>query len=1438
MLNHATNHIPNVGNKLERKILIILSQTKRILLICVLLLHQVVVTQNSIEHSNYKHKNHFIENKGQILDQNGNPNKDVFYLLNTNGLNVQLRKNGFSYDVYDGERNKDSTSTELFKPKIHRIDFDFLNYNPKVNIKTFDLVSHKLNYYNVIDKPDGVLEVKSFKKIVYENLYPNIDLEFFVPPDPQKPVEYNFIIHPNGNISDIKMQIGGAKANLHKSYLEIKTDFGVLKETIPLSWTEKNGVKSSCTINYERLAANIFGFQNFNHKKSKKSTIIIDPTPVREWGTYFGGFWGNGSNLGNVDTDQDKNSVYVTSTTSWDNIATAGSHQTDNFILSTSLRHNTGLMMKFDQGGILLWATYYGGVGPTEFLDVKTDSENNILAGGYTYSETHIATQNSHQENLSNEADGFLVKFNSNGVRLWSSYYGGLGADRLNTVSVDSSDNIYIAGSTISSNNIATVGAHDEQVDDNSYDGFIAKFSPEGIREWGTYYGGSDKDEINELSIGTNGNIYLVGSTESVDNIATPGSFQDTLHINVSQTSDREDAFVTKFNSDGSIIWGTYFGGDAIDWGYGLALDSDNNVIISGATQSLIDISYNNSHQPTKGGDISDWDDFLAKFSENGEMLWSSYYGGEERENYVACAVDVDSENNIFLTGGTYSLTNISTSGVYQEDYPATASGHIVYLVKFDELGNREWGTYYSDFQTTPTDVHINDEAIYIFGNTSSLTGISTDGAHQTDPNSSSNQFSSYSDLFIAKFRECGASITVNVTEFLCVGEDIELNASGGISYSWTGPNGFVSNSANPIVTNADINDSGIYSVSIESADGCEFSTNFNVTVSNRPIVNTIANIEACEDQNNQGFSNTFDTSNVEAEVLGSQINMTVSYYDQNSNLLPSPLPNPFSNSIQYNETITVRVANNNNPDCYEETSFQLIVNPLPLISNLEDLVVCDDNNDGYSTFDTTGIETTLIGNQNNVSLTLFDGNGNSLPSPLPNPLSNSVQNIETITARIINDDTNCYSETAFDLVVNPNPIAHPIDPLLGCDDNDDGISEYFDTSNVENHVLNGQTGMTVTYSTENGIELASPLPNPFTNTETNNQNIIVRVENQNSNCFSETILELQTVTQPNITQPNNLYACDQGDGFSEFNTTQLEEQIIGNQTGLTIKYYDANNNELTSPLPLLFQNTTAFNQIINVRVENVSSPICFFETSFNLIVNRLPEINLEEDYFICDFEPSINLAVNSSFNSYAWYFEDGTLISSSYSAELINQGDYTLTVTQLENDILCENSFSFSLIRYNLPEITEVNYGQLGNNYIEIIASGNGDLEYSLDGINYQDSNYFPNIQGGTYTAFVRDKEGCGEDMEEVTIIDYPKFFTPNNDGYNDYWQIEGIEKYPNNKILIFDRYGKLLTQLSLNSLGWDGFYNGKEMPSNDYWFTANLNNEIIFSGHFALKR
>ncbi|OBX26974.1 hypothetical protein A9996_02065 [Gelidibacter algens] len=682
-------------------------------------------------------------------------------------------------------------------------------------------------------------------------------------------------------------------------------------------------------------------------------------------------------------------------------------------------------------------------------------------------------------------------------------------------------------------------------------------------------------------------------------------------------------------------------------------------------------------------------------------------------------------------------------------------------------------------------------------------------------------------------------NISNNCSEFL---KEFRVENSANVAsvlWDFGDPASGTDNNSTDISPFHDFSADGSHTITatITSKDGSIVVISKTIDVKEPPNAYGINNVYACETVYNTGISSSFDLSTVTQQVLGGQTNKVVTFVDGRGQKYTT-LPMPFTNSVKNKETITVRVAHANNTCCYSETTFDVIVNPLPKLSPIPNFTNCETNSNGFANFDLSTVENIVLGGQTGMSVTYFDGDGNQLQSPLPNPYVNQIPNEEIITVRVTNDATECYNETKFTLFVNEQPMANPLDTLVGCDTNADGFSEYFDTSTIESQVVGSQTGMAVTYFDASGNTLPNPLPNPFTNTEAYTQQITVRVTTQQTECYAETLLNLETATQPHINQPDNLYACDAGDGFAYFNTSSVASTLLGAQSGLEVFYSDGEGNSLPSPLPTSLLNTMAYSQTINVRVENRLNRLCYSETSFDLIVNRLPEINLEAAYFICNLEPSMNLAVNPNFLSYEWISQDGALISSTPNAEIVNEGTYLLTVTQVENGIICENTFSFDLIRSVLPQIEQVNYGQLGANFIEIIASGDGHFAYSTDGINYQDSNYFSNVQGGIYTVYVRDKDGCGEDSRNVIIVDYPRFFTPNNDGYHDYWHIKGITAFPNATIMIFDRYGKLLSQLASNDVGWNGLYNGNPLIANDYWFTADLGNGTHFSGHFTLKR
>jgi len=231
------------------------------------------------------------------------------------------------------------------------------------------------------------------------------------------------------------------------------------------------------------------------------------------------------------------------------------------------------------------------------------------------------------------------------------------------------------------------------------------------------------------------------------------------------------------------------------------------------------------------------------------------------------------------------------------------------------------------------------------------------------------------------------------------------------------------------------------------------------------------------------------------------------------------------------------------------------------------------------------------------------------------------------------------------------------------------------------------------------------------------------------------------------------------------------------------------------------------------------------------------PVIDMQTEWFICNNQPII-LFSDSIHDSYLWSTGDT-------SPEIIvdKAGIYELTVFDKNSDssIICESSIEIRVAESGLPqslEIDTIDWTQ-NNSSIIVQAEGIGQYEYSLDNEYYQSNNRFDNLFSGDYTVYVRDSNGCGFLEEEVYLLDYPKFFTPNGDGVHDLWNIHFAETEPNISIQIFDRYGKLLKALNHNSLGWDGTFNGTIMPTDGYWFVVNRpSKNKTYKGHFTLKR
>jgi len=376
--------------------------------------------------------------------------------------------------------------------------------------------------------------------------------------------------------------------------------------------------------------------------------------------------------------------------------------------------------------------------------------------------------------------------------------------------------------------------------------------------------------------------------------------------------------------------------------------------------------------------------------------------------------------------------------------------------------------------------------------------------------------------------------------------------------------------------------------------------------------------------------------------------------------------------------------------------------------------------------------------------------------------------------------------------------------------------------------------------------------------TETGSYRLVV---NYAGFCESEDTLfvEFDTPFSAN-TNPAPLVYCDlDNDGFGLFDLSEADTDITFGDTNLSVTYYATEQNAINAvnPLPNFFTNTTANQQEVWARVNRVYSS-CFDVVPLTLeVINWLTvAVELDETYRLCvnasgigipeEFglisPPVIETGLNTGAYNFTWEINGVVQPSETQSSIAATQeGIYAVTISDPVSG--CEAVFSTEII-VSSPPFTydaEVSTSTSNGNVITISVEGFGDYQYSVDGGSYQNSPVFENVNPGNHIISIIDSNGCGSVEFEVSIVNYPLFFTPNNDGYNDTWHIGGLEGKTAVEIYIFDRYGKIIKRLQADGEGWDGTYKGRPLPSNDYWFHLKYEENAEpreLRGHFTMKR
>ena len=696
----------------------------------------------------------FLENRGQMRDNEGNAVPQILFKAEAPNLNIWVTKNGLvmqtltlrkepltekeleEWEAQGGENSGRKKTKKFFD--WERIDIELKGADiQKENIFTEYANLTNFNYFYP-NNPDGIYGVKEHEKITIKEVYPGIDWVLYRNKD--KGFKYDFVVHSGADYQQIELLYKSKtpiKIN-EQGQVELYTLYGNIKENTPVSFYQGKELKTTFNIREQKKISisgdsgyetSIF-FQFISDFGLPTSDLIIDPQTF--WASFYGG---NGSDGPlSIHTDNSGN-VFVAG---YNGSANFPVQNAGTFFQGTMAGGSDAFILKFNNAGVRLWATYYGGSvnGTTSgynfsyFNSITTDGSGNVFITGYTGADD-FPVQNTgtfFQGTNSGSSDAVILKFNNSGTRLWATYYGGTNGEIGLSIAVDNSGNVFVTGNSNSTDfPIQTAGTFFQGATGGLNDIFILKFDNAGNRLWATYYGGSSHDYGKSLSIDGSNNVFVTGYTSSSSAtfpVLNAGTYFDG-------TAGGTDVFILKFNNAGTRLWATRYGGSGTELGCSSAIDGSGNLFIMGVSQSTSTpvLNAGTFFQGTSGGA---YDAFIVKFNNSGTRLWATYFGGVGTE-YINSFdnMTIDNCGNVYVSfetdaGSFPHLINSCDAGYYDNTFNGGAND--IVLSMFSNTGNLLWCTYVGgdgdDFREILTvDA---DNSLFMSGEWTLVTGSAT----------------------------------------------------------------------------------------------------------------------------------------------------------------------------------------------------------------------------------------------------------------------------------------------------------------------------------------------------------------------------------------------------------------------------------------------------------------------------------------------------------------------------------------------------------------------------------------------------------------------------------------------------------------------------------------------------------------------------------------
>ena len=709
----------------------------------------------------------YTTNRGQLTDVNGVPTPEIKLYNNKTNPAVFIADDKISY-VFA------KIDTVLSTPDtLHRVDMTLVGSNP--NIKSFK-TEQRPGYTNffLAHIPDGVVNNKSYSRVVSNEIYSNIDLQYYSNKDGLK---YYFIVKPGGDPDDIVLKFDGATAiNVTTTGgLEIVTSIGTLDFEPPHAYRVNpagNIVPMPWQAKFEAIPAstNEVKFKTHPYDPIMPLFIQVDrghsqpPQPQSianlEWSTFYGG---NNSEI--------FNKVHTTSN---GNVFVSGDSKATDFPVTPGVfqgnlsANNDVVVIKFD-GATLdnSWATYYGGTGVETGNSVAVDNNGKVYVVGNTNS-TNFPILNPVQ-GIAGNLEGFVFKLNSTGTaRDWATTFGGSQSEIFYEMALDNLGNIYAVGRKFGGTGY-TIPTF-PQAGATTYtqgEGIIVKLSISGSLLWATQFGDKTGCDIRGVAVDPLNNVVITGFTYRGN-----GFIENNPNFTPSPLATLSGGFITKFDVTNNLVWSSYIGGNDFYEARDISFNKNGAIVVIGTTQSTSNFPILNptSTGGTFGGGSVGGDAFLVAFSSNGNQLFGTYLGGSNDEKGLG--VIVDDNDYIYATGTSYSTNNAWLAPSSNPVGTFTQSNNNLgnndaFITAFDNNFNQVWGTFFGGARIDEGNsvaVDITNNKLYVTGWTMSygnpsganipfpLTDFILGTSYYQDKVNLTNNPLTGSDGFIARF--------------------------------------------------------------------------------------------------------------------------------------------------------------------------------------------------------------------------------------------------------------------------------------------------------------------------------------------------------------------------------------------------------------------------------------------------------------------------------------------------------------------------------------------------------------------------------------------------------------------------------------------------------------------------------------------------------------